>query len=166
MQVIYFLSPRAKEKYASESFLEFFNQNLPNNSKRLIQMLEMQNERFLGHETLSEIGRVGYESASITNENGSNFRVTLTAMLTGNYTNDAGYVLFKMTSEEYHLMNTKAERNELNKTDQEHYNNAFTVCTNKQFKFQITKISDAYFVNKIESIEISRSEEKVQQLKY
>ena len=48
MQVIYFLSPRAKEKYASESFLEFFNQNLPNNSKRLIQMLEMQNERFLG----------------------------------------------------------------------------------------------------------------------
>ena len=83
-------------------------------------------------------------------------------MLTGNYTNDAGYVLFKMTSEEYHLMNTKAERNELNKTDQEHYNNAVTVCINKQFKFQITKISDAYFVNKIESIEISRSEEKVQ----
>ena len=87
-------------------------------------------------------------------------------MLTGNYTNDAGYVLFKMTSEEYHLMNTKAERNELNKTDQEHYNNAVTVCINKQFKFQITKISDAYFVNKIESIETSRSEEKVQQLKY
>ena len=53
-------------------------------------------------------------------------------MLTGNYTNDAGYVLFKMTSEEYHLMNTKAERNELNKTDQEHYNNAVTVCINKQ----------------------------------
>ena len=53
MQVIYFLSPRAKEKYASESFLEFFNQNLPNNSKRLIQMLEMQNERFLGRMQLS-----------------------------------------------------------------------------------------------------------------
>ena len=48
MQVINFLSPRAHEKYASESFLEFFNQNLPNNSKRLIQMLEMQNEKFLG----------------------------------------------------------------------------------------------------------------------
>ena len=53
MQVIYFLSPRAKEKHASESFLEFFNQNLPNNSKRLIQMLEMQNERFLGRMQLS-----------------------------------------------------------------------------------------------------------------
>ena len=67
-----------------------------------------------------------------------------------------------MTSEEYHLMNTKAERNELNKIDQEHYNNAVTVCINKQFKFQITKISDAYFVNKIESIEISSPEEKIQ----
>ena len=53
MQVIYFLSPRATEKYASESFLECFNQNLPNNSKRLIQMLEMQNERFLGRMKLS-----------------------------------------------------------------------------------------------------------------
>ena len=53
MQVIYFLSPRAQEKYASESFLGFFNQNLPNNSKRLIQMLEMQNERFLGRMKLS-----------------------------------------------------------------------------------------------------------------
>ena len=53
MRVIYFLSPRATEKYASESFLEFFNQNLPNNSKRLIQMLEMQNERFLGRMKLS-----------------------------------------------------------------------------------------------------------------
>jgi hypothetical protein len=54
MQVIYFLSPRAKEKYASESFFRIFNQNLPNNSKRLIQMLEMQNDRFLGRQSLSE----------------------------------------------------------------------------------------------------------------
>ena len=52
----------------------------------------------------------------------------------------ASYVLFKMASEGYHLMNTKAKRNELNKTDQEHYNNAVNVCINKQFKFQITKI--------------------------
>ena len=55
MQVIYFLSPRAKEKYASESFFRIFNQNLPKNSKRLIQMLEMQNDRFLGRQSLSEI---------------------------------------------------------------------------------------------------------------
>ena len=55
MQVIYFLSPRAQEKYASESFLEFFNQNLSNNSKRLIPMLEMQNERFLGRQSSREI---------------------------------------------------------------------------------------------------------------
>ena len=54
MQVIYFLSPRAKEKYASESFFRIFNQNLPNNSKRLIQMLEMQNDRFLGRQSLKE----------------------------------------------------------------------------------------------------------------
>ena len=54
MQVIYFLSTRAKEKYASESFFRIFNQNLPNNSKRLIQMLEMQNDRFLGRQSLSE----------------------------------------------------------------------------------------------------------------
>ena len=53
MQVIYFFSPRAKEKYASESFFRIFNQNLPNNSKRLIQMLEMQNERILGRMQLS-----------------------------------------------------------------------------------------------------------------
>ena len=54
MQVIYFLSPRAKEKYASESFFRIFNQNLPNNSKRLIQMREMQIDRFLGRQSLSD----------------------------------------------------------------------------------------------------------------